>query len=230
LQDKLNQVVASDGDIDTAVSVVDLDTNQQYDAGDTGTVFKAASTAKLIAIVDYLHEVEEGKATLDQDIDGTPAQTLIQQMLEVSDNNAWNSINNYLGDDQQTYANSIGLTSFTGDGYNTITAHDEAKLLAMLYEGKLINSAHRSLMYQYMEVADGTSLIKAALPPDATVYHKYGLLTFDGDTYLNDTAIVTYKGHHFALVIYTESTNSDTFEQTDLIHSLTKTVVDNLND
>ena len=230
LQAKLNQIITANDDIDTAVSVIDLDSDQQYDAGET-TVFKAASTAKLVAIVTYLHEVDEGKASLSQNVNGVSAQALIQRMLEVSDNNAWAALNNYLGSYQQTYAASIGLTSFTGDDYNTITAHDEAKLLSMLYQGKLISASDVSLMYSYMKVADGASLIKTAVPTSATVYHKYGELSdFDGDDILNDTAIVTYEGHHFALVIYTSSPVGSNTAQTDLIHQLTQAVVASLTD
>jgi beta-lactamase class A len=221
---EMNQVINADPDsLTTAATLIDLDTGQQYDAGATGTLFKAASTAKVLAAVDYLHEVEEGQATLTQDIDGTSAEQLINQMIEVSDDQAWTDINDFLGDQQQTYATSIGLSSFTGGEYNTMTAADEAKLLAELYEGKLINATDRSLLYSYMANTTSTNLIQAALPSDATVYHKYGQLW----GYLNDAAIVSYQGHHFALVIFTNNTDGTTDEYTDqvtLMHSITDVV------
>ncbi|MDB5168772.1 MAG: serine hydrolase [Candidatus Saccharibacteria bacterium] len=224
VQADINQAIATDGDVEVAVSLVDLDTGKQYDAGETGVVFQAASTAKLIAVIDYLHEVELGNVTLDQTIDGTSARQLIKQMLEVSDNTAWVDINNVLGSKQQAYAQSIGLTSFTGGEYNTITAADEAKLLSLLYQGKLINTEHKELMYSYMNAADGTNLIKSALPSDATVYHKYGMLGGN----LHDTAIVNYQGHNFALVIFTKNPNdelNDYSQRVALIYSITQAIV-----
>ena len=35
-------------------------------------------------------------------------------MIEVSDDNAWADLNNFLGDQQQIYGTNIGLSSFTG--------------------------------------------------------------------------------------------------------------------
>ena len=140
-------------------------------------------------------------------------------MIEVSDDQAWADLNDYLGDQQQDYATSIGLTSFTGGEYNTMTAADMAKLLAELYQGKLINTADRNLLYNYMANTTSTNLIQAALPSDATVYHKYGQLW----GYLNDAAIVSYHGHDFALVIFTNNTDGTSDEYADqvtLIHAI----------
>jgi len=209
--------------LDASAALIDLDTGQTYNAGKTGTLFKAASTAKVLAAVDYMHEVEQGNATLDEEIDGTSAQQLIEKMLEVSDNDAWADINDFLGAQQQKYAQSIGLASFTGGDYNTITASDQAKLLAQLAEGKLINSAERTTLYTYMENADGTNLITAAAPSGATVYHKYGELW----GYLNDTAIINFNVHHFALVIFTnneDGTADDYNDQVALIQSVSAAV------
>ncbi|HTB48781.1 MAG TPA: serine hydrolase [Verrucomicrobiae bacterium] len=218
----MNAAITADPDgLTTAATFIDLDNGQQYNSGATTTLFKAASTAKVLAAVDYLHEVEQGQATLSQDIDGTSAQQLMQQMIEVSDDQAWADLNDYLGDQQQSYATSVGLSSFTGGEYNTMTAADMAKLLAELYQGKLINSTDRSLLYTYMANTTSTNLIQAALPSDATVYHKYGQLW----GYLNDAAIVNYRGHHFALVIFTNNGDGTTDEYNDqvtLIQSITQ--------
>lgn len=219
----INQYIADNTNVEVAVSVVDLDNDKQYNAGETEVVFKAASTTKLIAALAYLHEVELGNATLTQRLNGTNAEQLIKQALEVSDNNAWASLNEYLGDKQQTYAQSIGLTSFTGGDYNTITAADEATLLSLLYRGKLVSDEHRSTLYGYMANADGESFIKAALPTTATVYHKYGTLWGN----LHDTAIINYSGHNYALVIFTKSSDNtldDYDNRVNLIHGLTKLV------
>ncbi|HVV25747.1 MAG TPA: serine hydrolase [Candidatus Saccharimonadales bacterium] len=226
--DDMNSAIAGYPDLDTAATLIDLDTGRQYTAGQTTTLFKAASTAKVLTAIDYLHQTETGQATLSQSIDGTSAEQLIKQMIEVSDDQAWADLNNYLGDQQQTYADSIGLSSFTGGEYYTMTAADEAKLLALLYQGKLINAADRNLLYTYMANTTNTNLIQAALPSDATVYHKYGQLW----GYLNDAAIVDYQGHHFALVIFTNNpagTSDDYNDQVALIHAVTAAVFKDIN-
>ena len=70
----MDQAINSDPNLEAAASLIDLDNGKEYDAGEYTYVFKAASTAKLVAVIDYLHEVEQGKASLNQDIDGTQAQ------------------------------------------------------------------------------------------------------------------------------------------------------------
>ncbi len=217
----MDQAINDDPGLQAAATLIDLDNDQEYDAGESSYVFQGASTAKIIASVDYMHEVEQGKASLNQDIDGTSAQQQLKQMIEVSDNNAWLDINEFLGSQQQSYAKSIGLSTFTGAGINTITSDDEAKLLQELYEGKLINSSHRSLLYSYMGHTNNTELIPAALPGDATVYNKYGQL--DGE--LHDAAIVSYQGRHFVLIIFTKNPDENTqdyTEQITLIHNITE--------
>jgi beta-lactamase class A len=217
----MNQAITanSGAGVEVAATLIDLDNNKEYDAGETGVVFRAASTTKVLAAIDYLHEVELGQATLTQTIDGVSAQQAIKQMIEVSDNDAWAGINDFLGTDQQAYAASLGLSSYDFDT-NTITASDEAKLLAQLYQGKLLTTAHQALLYSYLANTDSTDLIPAALPANATVYNKYGEL--DGN--LHDAAIVSYGGHHFVLVIYTKN-DDDSVDDYDsrvtLIHAIT---------
>lgn len=224
----MNQAIATSPNLQAAATLIDLDNNQEYDAGESTYVFKAASTAKLIAAIDYLHEVEQGKASLSQTINGTSAEQQLKQMIEVSDNNAWVAIDAVLGDQQQQYAKDIGLNSFTGGAYATINTPDEAKLLQQLYQGKLINSSHRALLYSYMSHTDNTELIPAALPSGATAYNKYGQLLGE----LHDAAIVSYKGHHFVLIIFTKNpdeTTQDYSPQVTLIHTITQAAFNDIN-
>ena len=213
--------------IDAAVSLVDLDSGKEYDAGQSTTLYKAASCAKVLAAIDYLHEVETGLASLNQEIDGVNAQILLQQMIEVSDDDSWTDINNYLGNQQQSYASQIGLSSFTGGEYNTMTASDMAKLLAMFYQGKLLNTDDRSLLLNYMSNTTSTNLIQAVLPAGAVVYHKYGQLW----GYLNDAAIVSYQKHSYVLVVFTnnpDGTADEYNDQVNLIQTISQLVFTNI--
>lgn len=202
---------------DIGVSMIDLDTGAQTDVGETAA-YTAASTTKVLTAALYMHRVEQGSTTLDTVIDGSPAETLLQKMINLSDNDAWTDLNDYLGKPQlQAYAANLGLTSY--DPYeNTITPHDEAQLLAKLYNGELITQAHAKLLYSFMQHTSNEDLIPAALPSDATVYHKYGYLGGE----LHDAAIITYKGHHVALTIYTKGMDlSDYDARTAVFHTIT---------
>ncbi|HUC89775.1 MAG TPA: serine hydrolase [Patescibacteria group bacterium] len=201
LTSSLAKIIASNSDISTAVSLIDLDSGQQINAGLNDTVFRGASTTKVLTAAAYLHSVEQGGATLDQYIDGDTANNLIQRMIENSDNDAWYALNDYLGyDTLQSYGTALGMTNWTAYP-NTLTAADEATLLAKLYQGKLLNASNTKLLLSYMENSDNQDLIAAALPSSATLYHKYGEL--EGE--LHDAAIIKYNGHTFALVIFTNN-------------------------
>lgn len=83
-----------------------------------------------------------------------------------------------------------------------------------------MNADHRAIVYGYMAHTTMNKLIPAALPADATVYHKYGEI----DGVLHDAAIVEYQGHKFVLVIYTNNpanTMGLYSAQVRLIHALT---------
>ena len=212
----VQRAIQSYSSADIGVSMVDIDSGAQTDVGETAA-FTAASTTKVLTAILYLHEVEQGTTTLDTDIDGTDAQTLLQKMINLSDNDAWASLNEFLGKPQlQAYAANLGLSSY--DPYeNTITPHDEAALLAKLYKGQLVSAEHAQLLYAFMQHTSNEDLIPAALPSDATIYHKYGYLGGE----LHDAAIISYKGHHIALTIYTKGTDlSDYDARTTVFHTI----------
>lgn len=228
LTDKLDNIIANYSNLEIAVSVADLKTGKQYNAGESDVVFMGASTTKLITAIVYLHEVDQGNATLDQAVNGAPARQLIKQMIEDSNNQAWHSLADFLGDKEQNFASSIDLASYTKNPDHTINSSDMAKLLTLLYQDKLISNDSKELLLGFMESANYASLIKSALPTEATVYHKYGTLYGN----LHDTAIVQYKNQSFAIVIFTKNPNDTTddyTERVELIHQITQTTVENLN-
>lgn len=229
LRTQLNNIAASYPNDTVSISLVNIANNKQYNFGST-QVMPGASTTKVITAIDYLHQVELGNASLSQDLEGSgeTAQLLMQQMIQetsiTNSDNAWYDFLNDLGFNQITsYGKSIGLKSFNSYN-NTLTASDEAVTLQKLFEGKLINKAHTQLMYSFMQHTGNDDLIPAAVPAGATVYNKYGYLY----GYLHDAAIVTYKGHSFVLVIYTNNSSgnlNDYSSRVQLFHSLTKAVI-----
>ena len=224
----INQVISSNPNgLSAAATLIDLSNNQQYNGGASTTVFKAASSAKVLAAVTFLHEVELGKASLGENIDGVNADVLLQQMIEVSNNQDWLYLDYFLGEKQVTYAKSIGLSTFVGGDVNTMTASDEANLLAQLYESKLLNVSDTNLLLNFMGHTDSTNLIQAALPASCTVYHKYGEIL----GYLNDASIIDCNGHSYVLVIFTNNGSSSMSKyagQVSLIHNITHTVYEDV--
>lgn len=223
LTSDVTNTIAQYPSVQTGVSLIDLDSDTQTDLGETA-VFTAASTTKVLTAATYMHEVEEGDASLATEIDGSTAQDLLQRMLNQSDNNAWYSLNDYLGKTElQSYAQTLGLTSY--DPYNNvITAHDEAQLLVKLYKNELTSSSNTQLLLSFMQNTNNEDLIPAALPSGSTVYHKYGYL--DGE--LHDAAIISYQGHMFVLVIFTKNssgTTDDYSSRTQLFHAITEAAI-----
>ncbi len=218
------QVTIQASDVSTAVSVIDIDTAKQYDAG-LDVSFRGASTTKVLTAMAFMHQVEQGNATLTTQINGASAQDMLQKLLQQSDNAAWSAFNDYLGRSWlKSYAHSIGLSSFEVAD-NTLTAHDEALLLAKLYNHETISQGHAQMLMSFMQNTDNERLIPAALPAEATVHHKYGYL--EGE--LHDAAIITYNGHTFVVVIYTNNqrtTIDDLAARTQLIHALTTDVIE----
>lgn len=219
----LNKIIRGYPGVQVAVSVVDLDSGEIYDAGDTKRVFVAASITKILTAVGILSEVDNGQLSLSKTVDGSSIAYLLQTMIRDSNNQSWHSLRDYIGDLQlHSLAISTGLRGFTGGNINTLTAGDEAKLLSELALGRLISPESRDLLYSYMQNTSNDQLIPAALPSGATVYHKYGLL--DGN--LHDTAIINYKDHRFVLVILSNSPSGLNYDtRVQMIHKITETVV-----
>ena len=202
LTEQINAIIAQNHDIIFGISIKDISTGQTYDYGNVGPM-TAASVTKVLTAVDYLKQVELGNRRLDQVMsNGYTAQQNIEQMIVVSDNLAWEILNNNLTYGQmQQYAESIGLESYYYAD-NTISSNDTTLLFADLYERKLINESNTQLLLSYMERANYRDLIIPAVPAHDTVYHKAGEYLIN----LNDATIITDGNTTVALTIYTEST------------------------
>ncbi len=198
MSSSINYVINQNNHIDISVSLIGLSDNQPENYGDDDP-FTAASTTKVITAADFLHEVEEGQQSLTAYIDGLSAEYLLQQMIVVSNDAAWNNLRNVLGYQQiQSYADSIGLTSYQSTP-NTVAASNMALLLEELYEGKLLNPNDTNLLLSYMKAANYRQFIVPVIPSNDTIYHKVG---FYIDT-VNEEAIITNGSKALVIVIFT---------------------------
>lgn len=200
---KIRSLIAADGGDTVGVAIENVKTGEATTYGATSQ-FVAASTEKVLSAITYYHLVERGVLSLDDTVGPYPASYQLQQMVNQSNNDSWNAINEAVGgnDELQAYAKSIGL-HYNVDG-NLMTAADMATLLAKLYTGKLLNADHTKTLLSYMQHTNDETLISSVLPSGLTIYHKYGELVDGTTNVLHDAAVVTDGLNTYAIVIYTD--------------------------
>lgn len=208
----LRAIIAGDTSDTIGVAIEDIASGNVMTYG-AATPFEVASTEKILSAVTYYHLVEKGVLSLDNQVGDYPASYQIQEMVNDSDNDSWDAINDALGgnNELQNYANSIGL-QYGVDG-NMMRPQDTATLLSKLYSGHLLNSEHTKQLLSYMQNTNDETLIPAVIPARLTVFHKYGELDdIDdaGDSVLHDAAVVTDGTTAYAIVIYTSGSSSET--------------------
>lgn len=188
------------------------------------SAFVTASTAKLITAAAYYHLVETGAATLEERLGDYDAGFQLEAMINTSSNDSWLLLMDAIGYPRIIeYAASIGITY--DPEQNTLAPSEMASFLQKLYSGELLNREDTEELLSYMRNTNDEELIPAAARPDITVHHKYGRL--DGN--LHDAALLSFRDTTYALVIYTEGADAgDGADRIELIHELTKTVIDAL--
>lgn len=217
----INTILTQNSQYQIGVALTDISTGQTQSFGQAGP-YEAASTAKIITACAYYHLVETGQAHLTDTVGDYTAAFQLKEMVNDSDNDSWADLIAAIGDSQlQAYATSIGIPY--NEANNTLTPTAMAQLLSKLYAGKLLNTTDTAQLLSYMQHTNDEELIPAALPPEVTVYHKYGLLGDD----LHDASIVVYNGHAYSFVVYTKDSTgySDNDPRIALIHQLTRTVI-----
>jgi len=204
---QVEAIIASYPNLQIGVSLVNLSNNDQINLG-VQDPFDAASTNKLITATYFLSQVDEGKESLNDSIQGQSPKTLLEKMIVNSDNTAWKTMNDYLGRENiQSYAGSLGLSTYSIEK-NTISVTDEAKLLSKIYDQDTLSKTSKDLLLSYMKRADNRGYIVAAVPTTDTVYHKAGYLK----DRVHDAAIIEAGSEKYALVIFTKSSSQYNFE------------------
>ena len=219
--DQVNAVISGNPGITFSVTATDIDTGKTQSFG-SSQPFVAASTAKLLTAAAYYNEVENGKLSLTQTIDGQSAQYLLQQMIVVSDDTAWAELNDTLGHAElSAYARTLGITDYNATD-NLLGSGDIANILQKLYTGKLMNTAHQQQLLGWMKQANYRDFIIPAVPSGDTVYHKVG----EVDDNVHDAAIITNGKHTLVLVIFTNGNGTYEWEnRAKLFQLITKAAV-----
>jgi beta-lactamase class A len=222
LGSQMNSILSANQGVDISVTVTDIRSGQSQSYG-PAVSYEAASVAKLITAADYLHQVEAGTQSLLTELeDGNTASYDLKQMIVMSDNNAWQSLNDQLTlDNLGSYAQSIGINDYNLNA-NTLRTTDIALLLQKLYSHQLLDKSDTSLLLGNMKIANEAGFIVPAVPKDVPVYHKAGIL----DDRIHDAAIIADPATPIALVIFTNGhgTGDDT-ARSQAIQSITKDVL-----
>lgn len=199
----IRSLIAADDSDTIGVAIENVKTGEVLTYGSTSQ-FVAASTEKVLSAITYYHLVEKGALSLDDTVGPYPASYQLQQMINQSNNDSWNAVNDALGgnDELQAYATSIGLR-YNVDG-NLMSAKDMAMLLTKLYTGQLLNAEHTKTLLSYMRHTNDETLIPSVLPRGLTIYHKYGELVDGATNVLHDAAIVTDGSNTYSVVVYSD--------------------------
>jgi beta-lactamase class A len=199
LNQKVTALINQYPNLNIAVSVIDINSNTKANYGIQES-FHGASTTKVLTAAAYLHDVEQGKRTLSENLGGGSAESHLRRMINQSDNNSWAVLNSAVGFTRlDTYAHANGINSFKYIG-NLMTASDQALLLSKLFKHELLGEANTKLLLSFMQNTNNEDMIPAVKPEGSILYHKYGQL----DDRLHDSAIINYKNRPIVLVIYTK--------------------------
>lgn len=175
------------------LAALDLTTGQMVSVrGDVP--FPMASTVKVAVAANYLSQVEHGRRSLDDTIQGKSARSLMQRMLIRSDNAATDILLKDLGgpDTLQAWLNQQGLTGLRidrniaqllaskrdlWDVRDSSTPHAMVELLRRIDQGKILKPWSRAYLLDLMSKCEtGRNRMKSLLPPGTRVEHKTGTL------------------------------------------------------
>ena len=193
LEQELSALLA-DTSSNVGIAALDLSTGQTVSIrGDTP--FPMASTVKVAVAANYLSQVEHGRRSLDDTIQGKSARSLMQRMLVHSDNVATDILLKDLGgpDTLQRWLTQQGLTGLRIDRTiaqllaskrdlwdirDSSTPHAMVELLRRIDKGELLKPSSRSYLLGLMaQCQTGKNRMKSLLPAGTRVEHKTGTLT-----------------------------------------------------
>lgn len=167
-------------------------------------VVDAASTAKLISAILYLHNQEQGLYKENHTIDGKPAKRQLQEMIKNSSDMQWQNFNGLLTHKAlKQYAWSMGLKSYDAKS-NTISASDMNKLIELLSENRLLNKQNTNLLLSFMQNTNNEEFIPPAVNDHHTLYHKVGI----NQDQVNDTAIISSYDNDLYVTVFTNGNNT----------------------
>jgi beta-lactamase class A len=212
-------ILSENGEHRIGVALVDTRSGKLQSYGDVSQ-YVAASTAKIITAAAYYHLVEAGEKSLDTPLGDFDAAFQLKAMVNTSSDDSWLLLMQDIGYPRLIeYAKSIGIEY--DPEQNLLTPPAMALLLTALSTGKLLNAEHTEELLGYMQETNDEDLIPAAVDPDITVHHKYGVV----QGYVHDAAILGSGDRSYAVAIYTWGPDdADSEDRLGIIHKLTREI------
>jgi beta-lactamase class A len=214
LEQQLSYLVANKS-ADVGIAALDLTTGESISVKGN-TPFPMASTVKVAVAALYLAQVDHGRRSLDDSINGVTARSLMARMLIHSDNRATDMLLRDLGGPTALHAwlQQNGVTGLRvdrtiaqllsdkrdlWDSRDSSTPTAMVDLLRRIYRSELIKPESRNYLLDLMSRCEtGKNRMKALLP-GVPVEHKTG--TLNGLT--DDVGFITMPdGHRIAVAIF----------------------------
>jgi len=215
LEQQLHAMVGS-ANSDVGIAALDLRTGETVSIrGDVP--FPMASTVKVAVAALYLSQVDHGRRSLDDTINGQSARSLMARMLIRSDNRATDILLNDLGGPRplhdwlqqngiyglrvdRTIAQLLSDKRDLWDRRDSSTPQAMVELLRRIYRAELIKPQSRNYLLDLMAQCEtGKNRMKALLPQGTPVEHKTG--TLNGLT--DDVGFITLPdGRRIAVAVF----------------------------
>ncbi|HKX90946.1 MAG TPA: serine hydrolase [Sphingomicrobium sp.] len=215
LEQQLSYLV-SNTSADVGVAALDLKTGETVSIRGS-TPFPMASTVKVAVAALYLAQVDHGRRSLDDTINGVSARTLMRRMLVHSDNRATDilirdlggpaKLNRWLHDNgirglrvDRTIAQLLAAKRDLWDPRDSSTPMAMVELLNRIYRAQLISPDSRNYLLDVMaQCQTGRNRMKALLPSGTPVEHKTGTL----NGYTSDVGFISLPdGRRVAVAIF----------------------------
>ena len=215
LEQQLSDLISNKSG-DVGIAALDLNTGETVSIKGN-TPFPMASTVKVAIAALYLAQVDHGRRSLDDTINGVSARNLMKRMLIHSDNHATDillkdlggpsAVHDWLQDNgitglrvDRTIAQLLSSKRDLWDRRDSSTPVAMVQLLQRIYKAELIKPESRNYLLDLMaQCQTGKNRIKALLPLGTPVEHKTG--TLDGLT--DDVGFITLPdGRRVAVAIF----------------------------
>ena len=219
LEQQLSSLV-SDKSADVGVAALDLNTGETVSIKGN-TPFPMASTVKVAIAALYLAQVDHGRRSLDDTINGMSARSLMSRMLIHSDNVATDillkdlggpsAVHDWLQDNgvtglrvDRTIADLLHSKRDLWDRRDSSTPVAMVDLLKRIYKAELIKPQSRDYLLDLMAQCQTRKNRMKALLPGVPVEHKTG--TLDGLT--DDVGFISLPdGRRVAVAIFARGGN-----------------------
>jgi len=193
LEQQLSELVANKS-ADVGIAALDLNSGETVSIKGN-TPFPMASTVKVAIAALYLAQVDNGRRSLDDTINGQPVRTLMRRMLIFSDNHAADilfkdvggphAVQAWLQDNgikgvhvDRTIAELLQSKRDLFDRRDSSTPVAMVELLRRIYKAQLIKPDSRNYLLDIMAQCEtGKNRMKWLLPSGTLVEHKTGTLT-----------------------------------------------------